>query len=46
MERKAKLYELQTGTHAARMIVSPAVEPRAQKIAEGFGITVSTSLAA
>jgi hypothetical protein len=44
-ERKAKLYEQQTGTHAARMIVSPSVEPRALKMAEDLGIEVSTSLA-
>jgi hypothetical protein len=44
-ERKAKLYEQQTGTRAARMIVSPSVEPRALKMAEDLGIEVSTSLA-
>jgi hypothetical protein len=44
-ERKAKLYEQQTGTHTARMIVSPSVEPRALKMAQDLGIEVSTSLA-
>jgi hypothetical protein len=43
-ERKAKLYEQQTGTRANRLVVSPAVEPRAAKMAEDLGIEVSTSL--
>jgi hypothetical protein len=44
-ERKARLYEQKTGTRAARMVVSPSVEPRAFQLAEDFGIEVSTSLA-
>jgi len=43
-ERKAKLYEKQTGKQAGRLVVSPAVEPRALKMAEELGIEVSTSL--
>jgi hypothetical protein len=44
-ERKARLYEQKTGTRAARIVVSPSVEPRAFQLAEDFGIEVSTSLA-
>jgi len=43
-ERKAKLYEQQTGQHAARLLVSPSVEPRALKMAQDLGIDVSTHL--
>jgi hypothetical protein len=43
-ERKTKLYEQQTGTKVARLVVSPSVEPRAVKMAEELGIEVSTSL--
>jgi hypothetical protein len=43
-ERKAKLYEQQTGKHAARLVVSPSVEPRAMAMAQELGIEVSTRL--
>ncbi len=43
-ERKAKLYEKQTGVRAARMVVSPSVDPRAAEMAHDLGIEVSTSL--
>jgi hypothetical protein len=43
-ERKAKLYDQQTGKHAARLVVSPSVEPRALKMAQELGIEVSTHL--
>lgn len=43
-ERKAKLYEQQTQTAVARMVVSPSVDPRAVKMAEDLGIEISTHL--
>jgi hypothetical protein len=45
-ERKARLYEQQTGVRATRMVVSPSVEPRALKMAQELGVEVSTSLGA
>jgi len=43
-ERKAKLYEKQTGVRVARMVVSPSVDLRAAEMAHDLGIEVSTSL--
>jgi hypothetical protein len=44
-DRKAKLYEKQTGEHPDRLVVSPSVEPRALQMAQDLGVQVSTSLA-
>jgi hypothetical protein len=44
-ERKAELYDKQAGVRAARLVVSPSVDPRAAKMAQDLGIEISTSLA-
>lgn len=43
-DRKAKLYERQTGQPTQRLIVSPSVDARARQLARELGIEISTSL--